>query len=77
MTPKTMAECRISKTIPDRSSQTIHDNFYLLLALLGVVVVLDVPTSKWITSPATSLVISLGLALSTTWISPMYCDQFS
>ena len=46
--------------------------FYLHLALPGVVETLAVPSSKWTTSPATSLVVTPGLALSTTWISPIY-----
>ena len=55
-----------------QNRQIILFFFYLHLALLGVVEMLAVPSSKWTTSPATSLVVSPGLALSTTWISPMY-----
>ena len=58
-----------SKLVQDRQCLIL---FYLPLPLLGEVQVMCESSSMWITSPATSFVIS-GLDFSSRWNSPLHC----
>lgn len=72
--------CQSVKSVKRYQADKLSLFFYLHLLRPLLVERLRVPSVKWITSPARSMVTSCsspGWSVSTTWISPMYiCDQF-